>query len=415
MSDASALIAHQLERDPNAVRIKKLILYACKDWWESDSARLSAIDLEELVDELRQRYPTLERLRSRLNHLVGTLNKSTEYQVVAQLITVELSALYVTGGSDGATTQIVSPSSPVTPHAQIAQMLERDANLSRIKKLLVCVCRKYWEANPYVIEQTLLTDLLQELTKTYVTLDCLRAGLAATVKTLNKPIEYALIAEAILQVIEPLYSIETPTAKRLKPTARDLAPTAQAYSPSKPLPIDLFDLRLEIFKYANPLRAKILLFSLAYYRFEFRSQDWLNLKLYSLEGLLRTILSQAVSAERNPGRTALEDLQHRLQEMAQQFSDPSELGGSNSNEYLDAGQALIKALKPNYSVLQQQIQHALQSGSAADITCASSTQVVQHSPALERHQSRDSLREAPKGFAERSPKDRQEISGRTSP
>ncbi|MBW4418634.1 MAG: hypothetical protein KME13_05340 [Myxacorys californica WJT36-NPBG1] len=405
MSDASALIAHQFERDTHAVRIKKLMLYACKDWWENDSARLSAIDLEELVDELRQRYPTLERLRSHLNHLVGMLNKSAEYQVVAQFITTELSVLYVTSGSDSeATTQIVSSSQPVTPHAKIAHLLESDANLSRIKKLLICVCRKYWEANPYVIEQTLLTDLLQELTKAYATLDCLRVGLAAAVKTLNKPIEYALIAEAILQVIEPLYSIEIPPAKPPRPTATDLAPTAEAYSPSKPLPIDLFDLRLEIFKYTNPLRAKILLFSLAYYRFEFRSQDWSNLKLYSLEGLLRTILSQAVSTECTSNRTALEDLQHRLQEMAQQFSDPSELGGGN--EYLDVGQALVKALKPNYSVLQQQIQHALQSGSAADITCASPTQVVaQPSASPEPHQSRDSLREDPKG--------RQEILGRT--
>ncbi|NDJ18077.1 hypothetical protein [Myxacorys almedinensis] len=380
MSDASALIADRLERDTHVVRIKKLMLYACNDGWESDSARLSAADLTELIDELHQRYPTVEHLRSRLNHLVGTLNKSIEYQSVAHLITVALSALYSAGISNPESTQIRSLPQlrPTTPQANVAEILEQDANLSRIKKLLICVCRKYWEANPYVIEQTPLADLLHELTKRYSKLGSLRDGLAAAVKTLNKPIEYALVAEAILQVIEPLYETEAASGQQAQSTVMDgfLQTTAQAPTPFKPMPVNLFDVRLEIFKHTNPLRAKILLFSLAYYPFEFRSHDWANLKLYSLEGLLRTVLSQAIATGYPSPAMALEELRHKLQTMAQQFSDPAELGGIDRNDYLTVGQALMKALTPNYAALQHQIQQASQSGSAADITCASSTEMV---------------------------------------
>lgn len=391
MPDASALIARQLEQQTHAVRIKKLLLYACKDWWESDSARLSVISLEQLVNEARQSYPTLEHLRSRLNHLVGTLNKSADYQLVAETITVKLAGLYPTGdcstGSEGAgsshgeeSTQLISPDfieSPLTtPHTNIAKILSKNVQISRIKKLLICVCRRYWEANPYVIEQTLLSDLLSELTKLYSTLDRLRTGLAAAVKTLNKPMEYAFVAETILQAVEPLY--DSPIVEQDAKGCPDDQPApsstiAQELFPVKEELINLFDVRLEIFKYANPLRAKILLFSLVYYRFEFRSQDWSNLKLYSLEGLLRAILSQGIS---------LPDLHQNLQDMAHQFGEPSECSGGDRGEYLEVGHVLVKALKPNYNALQRQLQKALQTGSAADITCASSTQMIRDRAAV---------------------------------
>jgi hypothetical protein len=384
MPDASALIARQLEQHTHAVRIKKLLLYACKDWWESDSARLSVISLEQLVGEIRQAYPTLEQLRSRLTHLVGTLNKSADYQFVAKTITAKLSALYPaedcspgnegTGESDREeSTQFISPNLPetqlTTPYTKIAKVLSQHVQLSRIKKLLICVCRRYWEANPYVIEQTLLSDLLSELTQLYSTPDRLRAGLAAAVKTLNKPMEYALVAETILQAVEPLYaspSADQDTKSRTDEQPAPLSNGAQESFPVKEDLIDLFDVRLEIFKYANPLRAKILLFSLVYYRFEFRSQDWSNLKLYSLEGLLRAILSQGIS---------LPDLHQNLQDMAHQFGEPSECSGGDRGEYLEVGHVLVKALKPNYSTLQRQLQRAIQTGSVADITCESSTQM----------------------------------------
>ncbi|NJK54060.1 MAG: hypothetical protein HC936_17105 [Leptolyngbyaceae cyanobacterium SU_3_3] len=50
MADNTALrlqeIARQLEQDASAMRIKKLMLYACKNWWETDPDILAVTDLE---------------------------------------------------------------------------------------------------------------------------------------------------------------------------------------------------------------------------------------------------------------------------------------------------------------------------------------------------------------------------------
>jgi hypothetical protein len=342
MLDEVALVVGQLEQNANATRIKKLLLYTCKNWWENDSPRLDAISLRALVEELRQTHTTLDHLRSRLNHFVGTLNKSTEYVPIAQSIVSALEPLYQLDP-----TGIILPPEIPTPNPTL-QNLEQDINLSRIKKLLICVCRKYWEANPQVIEQIQLRELIDELRHLHPTLTSAKAGLAAIVKTLNKPVEYALITETILREVEPLYG------NGKEETSSD--PTIETQVSDA---VNLFDVRLEILKYANPLRAKILLFSSAYYLFQFRQEDWSNLKLYSLDGLLRTVLSQ------NP---SLDQLQHSLQAQAEQLPD--------TDLYVEVVSVITRALRTNFSLLQRQIQHLMQMSSIADVTCASSTQFV---------------------------------------
>jgi len=52
----------------------------------------------------------------------------------------------------------------------------------------------------------------------------------------------------------------------------------------------LFDVRLGILKYTNPLRAKILVFSSLHSDFTFSHEDWRDLKTYELDGLLRELV-----------------------------------------------------------------------------------------------------------------------------
>ncbi|NJK54058.1 MAG: hypothetical protein HC936_17095 [Leptolyngbyaceae cyanobacterium SU_3_3] len=136
---------------------------------------------------------------------------------------------------------------------------------------------------------------------------------------------------------------------------------AQSSAPKSIVPaelvIDLFDVRLEIIKYANPLRAKILLFSIVYYPFTNSAQDWSNLKLYSLDGLLRSLTTCG----------SIADLQTKLETIAQQLSQP--------DDYAQVSHVLIKCLKPIYTQLQQQVCQTLQS-SVAETTQASLTQVL---------------------------------------
>ena len=359
MADQYALIVCQLEQDANAVRIKKLILYACKNWWENDLDRLSAISLQSLVQELRYLNPTLEHLHYKLKLLVGTLSKQEEYLQVADTIIGNLAGLYRTATAIEKTTISTNPLDGIGGElqTQITQALEQAANSSRIKKLMICAARKYWETDPIKVEQAEIKKLISELAHQYPTIESLQIGLAAIVKSLNKPIEYASIANMILREMGKLYVQEDRIP--LQKMADDLTsqalnqPIRQTADPT----ISLFDMRLEIIKFANPLRAKILLFSLVYYPFSGKEQDWSNLKFYSLEGLLRSVTIVCSS---------LEALQLKLEEMAHQLNQPE--------DYLAVANVILKSVKPGYAELQQQ-QQALET-SAADITRADSTQVL---------------------------------------
>ncbi|MGV0028350.1 hypothetical protein [Phormidesmis priestleyi] len=359
----SQKIADQLQQDASAVRVKKLIIYACKNWWETDPDILGITELEKLVSELRQLHPSLEQLQARLKTLVGTLNKRDEYFPIAHLISQKMEALYAQSGF----VEVTAIVSPPGCHPQIEEIASRLQNLDliRIKKLMLSTARNYWETDPLKIHHAQLQDLIDELWQGYPTLEELRAGFASVVKTLNKPVEYALIAEMILQEMRSLYLNQSNLPTDLLPHSAEVtAPDLLKVNPLlaiNAIPadlIDLFDLRLEIIKYANPLRAKILLFSIVYYHFSFSPQDWSNLKLYTLEGLLRSLTTVCES---------INDLQTQLQDTAQQLSQP--------DEFVDVAHILLKCLKPTYPKLQQQVQQAM-NGSLADTTQASATQVL---------------------------------------
>ncbi len=340
MSDSIALsrfavppcVVSQFEQDPNALRIQKLLLYVCKNRWESDSAHLDTASWRSLIEEVKATHPTIEQLRSRLAYQIGTLNKSVEYAPIGQMILAVLERVY----AQNETTIVTVPKRSTT--------LDQDVNINRIKKLLIYTCRFYWEANSQVIEQTAVSDLIDELIKRYSSLEELRSSLSKIVKTLNKPIEYALVAEIILREVETIYG-----RKRL------------SFVVDRPIfePLNLFDIRREILKYANPLQAKILLFSSAYYPFEFCIQDWSNLKLYSLDGLLRTVLTQVET---------IEALQQLLNDKANQLHNPE--------SYLEIVPILTRSLKSNYSALRQSLLLSLKTSSIADTTLASSTRAI---------------------------------------
>ncbi|MBC7822377.1 MAG: hypothetical protein H7126_00595 [Candidatus Parcubacteria bacterium] len=351
-------IVRRLEQDANAARIKKLILYACKNWWENDPDRLSVISLQSLVQELRYLNPTLEHLKYKLHLLVGTLSKQEEYLQVATTIIENLTGLYRSATPIEKTTINTNPLDAIGGKLQnqITKILEQEVHSSRIKKLMIYAARKHWEADPLKIDQAEINRLISELAHQYPTIESLQIGLAAIVKSLNKPIEYAAIANMILREMGKLYSQE---GEAISPeSTNDLATQAVAPPSSQTAPaIELFDMRLEIVKFANPLRAKILLFSLVYYPFTYKEQDWSNLKLYSLEGLLRSVTTVCHS---------LEDLQSKLEVAAQQLNPPE--------DYVEVVRVILKSLKPGYISLQQHVQQALQI--TAEVTRANSTQVL---------------------------------------
>jgi hypothetical protein len=75
---------------------------------------------------------------------------------------------------------------------------------------------------------------------------------------------------------------------------------------------DPFEIRLEIFQYANPLRAKILIFSLLFHPWDRSGQDWSTLRSYTLEDLLKQLIQSGKS---------LQDIEVQLYNIAQTQMD----------------------------------------------------------------------------------------------
>lgn len=84
----------ELEQDVNISRIKRIIFFACKDFWENDVRQLASTDLGILIQEMCAKYSKLEDIEAVLNNIVSKVNKKTEYALVADLIICQLSRLY---------------------------------------------------------------------------------------------------------------------------------------------------------------------------------------------------------------------------------------------------------------------------------------------------------------------------------
>jgi molybdopterin converting factor small subunit len=86
--------ASELEADSNILRIKKLMLYVSKNHWETDSQILEQLNLADLIQDLRESYPSIKKLSAALKQQVQTLNRQADYIVVAKTILKVLQKLY---------------------------------------------------------------------------------------------------------------------------------------------------------------------------------------------------------------------------------------------------------------------------------------------------------------------------------
>lgn len=87
-------VVRELEQHLNVTRIKRIVFFACKEFWENDANQLAETDLASLIEELCAKYSRLEDLEAVLNSIVSKVNKKTEYALVADQIVCQLSRLY---------------------------------------------------------------------------------------------------------------------------------------------------------------------------------------------------------------------------------------------------------------------------------------------------------------------------------
>jgi hypothetical protein len=380
MADELDLIIQQLGLHPSATRIKKLMVYACRDRWESDAIALAAINWPPLIQQLRQLHSTPERLKVRLDILVGTLNKQADYWPVVNIIITALTPLYPQSAvptlDDEIPTQIETTAQSLSAvntlselQAQFIQALAQEPDSDRIKKLLICAVRQYWETDSQKLATITIAELVLELQIHQPTLMALQTLLSQVVQNLSKPVEYRLVADTIVKHMRGLFidvgacpvgrpdeiiadfemTVPDPVPPTAPPVNQTVIQRARENMAGKLL--DLFDLRLEVMKTTNPLRAKILLFSILYYDFNFQPQDWANLKLYSLDGLLRSVLKVC---------DTWDSLESNLRDVAQRQHD--------ADAYDDVITAMLKCLKPAYTECQSYLQQVIKTVSVADAT-----------------------------------------------
>lgn len=348
-----AQAARYLEQHEEAQRIQKLIFCLCKKYWENDPNILNSISFDQLVQELIQTRPTMEKLNFSLYKLVKTLNRPKVYAGMAKVVLDQLGPIYrdaeeeakaniidVDVKSQESETQFgLSPAIAVQETVldvnilaeRVAQNLARQAEQERIKKLMFAVDRGYWENDLKAIENYGFTQLVADLRQTFPTKDDLRRGFKDIVQNINKSTLYLGITDVILKQMDCLYqelaaggrdnpdivaphlpsaivrTSSPPSGQRVapaqevtaivgvKPAGRNAAGVTVLETPAAlkrlvPEDYNLFELRLSIMQNTNPLRAKILLFSIRFHTWDNSAQDWSMLRSYGLDDLLEQVI-----------------------------------------------------------------------------------------------------------------------------
>ena len=368
-SDVFNQVVRYLDSHEEKLRIKKLIFYICKKYWEHFPNILDGVAMEDLVEELLQINTSKEQLTFSVYKLVKTLNRPEVYAGVATVIIEQISKLYsnIAAAYD---TQL-SPLEPaVNPRftavnnavnngednslRQVVNSLGNHLETERMQKLMFAACKNRWENDLSVINNYGLKNIILELRQNNPNFLSLRETLNQVAENINKKALYLSLAEIILTQLEPLYNTNNDDKEEDNESKSqifndqmvhlnddcDSSAKTSSFSSSRSKPVDFassrmelpkaaflnnnpsnspqiydydpFEIRLEILRYANPLRAKILIFSLLFYPWDQNSQDWLTLRSYTLEDLLQKLIESGKS---------IKDIEIQLYNIAQTQMD----------------------------------------------------------------------------------------------
>jgi adenylate cyclase len=386
-------VVANLEQSEDLLRIKRLILFACLNKWETSTEKLDKFGLKGLIAELIEITQTTERLKELLASIVQGTNKPDLYAQIADSIISEVGWLYGAYQTESASQSQPSIQPPIQPETldrpapaindpsiydQIATAIETSENATRIKKIVYYLTHGSWHNQVNSLDHQALSEMLQELHRLHPTLSTLESGLAEIIKVISKPREYTAAASILVRAMQPLFDGESPGFSAGKQDvmpfivnpldlphgssyddSAPFAPIAGDYSDQPPLPsepdqaptsdsapaidrqsaiaqLHLFDLRLEVIKYVVPLRAKLLCFYTLYPNHG-DSQDLITpVRNYEFDDLLRELLNKYADRDR---------LNDALLNAANQFED--------ADQYTQAAQALIKAIQPTYNALSE--------------------------------------------------------------
>jgi serine/threonine-protein kinase len=285
-------IVRHLKHNPEITRIKKLLFCAYKQRWENSPRILSKYRTKFLLQELRKREPSLEDFSQCINNVVQTLNKKDKYQRVANSIINEVRLLYET-----------------------SRPLEEEDNEAVSSSQVTAI--RGGESNQ--------TGSSSGYTN---------------INTSGKSQSQIVSKERAKEKVEKTSS----SFSEDEPSAADQSSGSENLEEDDHLPeeegkyCNIFDLRYEVTRYTTPLRIKILLFSMLYYKIDFNEQDWSLIMNHQLDSLLKQII------EMFPNLTELES---RLYATARHFSPEEGL--------TQVVGAIVQALRPLYEKGQPKV------------------------------------------------------------
>jgi hypothetical protein len=293
--------AQELEQHGNSARIKKLIFATWKNRWENDLSLINRFPLTNILQELVSNAPTPEQLRAALFNIVNTLNKKDEYAVVAEIILTKLANLYP---AEEPKTEMVFRAMPVPSQAPAVY------------------------PQPAPPRATPKESGIDTITNIQVPIDEAQA-------LADRPPENEVIVDRPNhQFIDNQFIgnqiIDNQIAKH--PQNSQSSPVASVHSYLQGnTRYDPFVVRLEIMKYSNPLRAKMLLLCIVEEQVVFNQGSWLKLRSRNLDELLTEAFQKFSS---------LALLESQLQVIANNLQEP--------DENMQSAEAIVKAIKPFY-------------------------------------------------------------------
>ncbi|MEA5469552.1 hypothetical protein [Spirulina sp. 06S082] len=304
-------IVRELEDHEEKLRIRKLLFCTCYSQWENNPQKLLDLNLQQLLEVIQQKYLTLNELKLGLEGIIENLNRKQEYAKIGNFLIDRLDLLYPNSKSK-ASLSIQTSNSNGQDEITIGTHF---ANHS------------LEEASAFAEENSAFAAVAA-----YSTSEdrCDRNGISDDISIAKISPQSELEWES--QQAGDDTTNYTPTPDTDFDRDRELTITTKETATISTIrDYDPFQVRLEVMKYSNPLRAKILAFSTLHHKFEITSQEWSSLRTLSFDELLQNLY------ENYPNITALEK---PLYDTANGLASPDE-----SNQ---AAEAIVQAMKPYY-------------------------------------------------------------------
>jgi len=231
-------------QEADELRFRKLLYCLCHHHWENDPAALMQIDLVGLIQHSLQVAPHRRDLRYHLGRIVKRVNRRKTYTRVANDLMAAFQVLYC------------------QKEAGAPQSSESSSDYGQISD------GRSDDAKPVPIEETRLSS------------PPMMEDDSGPNQTTDTCLGHPMSQEGYEDFTTLHDSLSTPIQ------AQEPGATQGEDSRSPRSRSSLFDLRLEILRYANPLRAKILLYSCLHGPFSYTNQDWYALRQKNLNELL---------------------------------------------------------------------------------------------------------------------------------